>query len=173
MVDLTYVVDSDVFITAKNRYYSFDICPGFWKSMVHHHLEGRVFSVDRVRSELLEGRPTEDLVRWLRDQVPEGFFVPVDIDEVVRAYTDIMTWAQCHPNYSDPAKAKFATGADGWLVAYAQVHGATVVTNERSAPESKREIKLPDVCYRFKVQPLDTFAMLRALNVCFDRAGDG
>ena len=50
MVDQTYVVDSDVFITAKNLYYSFDICPGFWNSVVHHHREGRVFSVDRVRS---------------------------------------------------------------------------------------------------------------------------
>lgn len=24
-----YILDADVFITAKNRYYSFDICPGF------------------------------------------------------------------------------------------------------------------------------------------------
>ncbi|MDE0448375.1 MAG: DUF4411 family protein [Spirochaetaceae bacterium] len=47
------MVDSDVFITAKNLYYSFDICPGFWKSVVHHHRAGRVFSVDRARSELL------------------------------------------------------------------------------------------------------------------------
>ena len=28
MADPTYLVDSDVFITAKNLYYSFDICPG-------------------------------------------------------------------------------------------------------------------------------------------------
>ena len=173
MVDLTYVVDSDVFITAKNLYYSFDICPGFWKSVVHHHQEGRVFSVDRVRSELLAGHSTEDLVQWVRDQVPEGFFVPVDIDGVVRAYMDIMMWVQRHPNYFAPAKAKFATGADGWLVAYARVHGATVVTNEQSAPESKREIKLPDVCNQFDVQHENIFDMLRALNVCFDRAGDG
>ena len=40
IVDRTYLVDSDVFITAKNLYYSFDICPGFWKSVVHHHREG-------------------------------------------------------------------------------------------------------------------------------------
>ena len=63
-VDLTYVVDSDVFITAKNLYYSFDICPGFWKSVVHHYRAGRVFSVDRARSELLAGHPEEDLVRF-------------------------------------------------------------------------------------------------------------
>ena len=171
MADWTYLVDSDVFITAKNLYYSFDICPGFWKSVLHHHREGRVFSVDRVRGELLAGSKKEDLVRWVRDEVPEGFFVPVDTDAVARAYTDIMMWVQRHPKYFDHAKAKFATGADGWLVAYAWVHGATVVTNEQSAPESKKEIKLPDICDRFEVRRDNTFAMLRALNVHFDWAG--
>ena len=63
MGDRTYLVDSDVFITAKNLYYSFDLCPGFWKSVLHRHREGRVFSVDRVRSELLAGSKTDDLVR--------------------------------------------------------------------------------------------------------------
>ena len=38
-VDQIYLVDSDVFITAKNLYYAFDLCPGFWKSVVHHHLQ--------------------------------------------------------------------------------------------------------------------------------------
>ena len=52
----TYLVDSDVLITAKNLYYAFDLCPGFWKSLLHHHRESRVFSVDRVRKELLAGR---------------------------------------------------------------------------------------------------------------------
>ena len=173
IVDQTYLVDSDVFITAKNLYYSFDICPGFWKSVLHHHVEGRVFSVDRVRSELLAGRKTEDLVRWVRDEVPEGFFVQVDTEAVVRAYTDVMMWVQRNPKYFDYAKAKLATGADGWLVAYARVHGATVVTNEQSAPDSRREIKLPDVCDQFEVQRDNTFAMLRALDVHFDWARHG
>ena len=30
MAGQIYLVDSDVFITAKNLYYSFDLCPGFW-----------------------------------------------------------------------------------------------------------------------------------------------
>ena len=173
MVDRTYLVDSDVFITAKNLYYSFDICPGFWKCVVHHHREGRVFSVDRVRSELLAGHKKEDLVRWVRDIVPEGFFLPVDTDVVARAYMDIMMWVQRHPRYFDHAKAKFATGADGCLVAYAQAHSATVVTNEQSAPESRKEIKLPDVCDQFRVRHDNMFAMLRALNIHFDWVGHG
>lgn len=173
MMDRTYLVDSDVFITAKNLYYAFDICPGFWKCLVHHHRKGRVFSVDRVRSELLAGHKKEDLVRWVREEVPKRFFLPVDTDVVVRAYMGIMMWVQRHPRYFDHAKAKFATGADGWLVAYAQVHAATVVTNEQRAPESRKEIKLPDVCDQFKVRRDNTFAMLRALNAHFDWAGDG
>ena len=173
MANRTYLVDSDVFITAKNLYYSFDICPGFWKSVLHHHREGRIFSVDRVRSELLAGHKTEDLVRWVRDEVPEGFFVPVDTDVVVRAYTDVMMWVQRNPEYFDHAKAKFATGADGWLVAYARMHDATIVTNEQSAPESRKEIKLPDVCKQFGVRSDNAFAMLREQNIHFDWAGEG
>ena len=169
----TFLVDSDVFIAAKNLYYSFDICPGFWTSVVHHHRNGRVFSVDRVRSELLAGHRTEDLVRWVRDDVPDRFFVPVDTEPVLNAYMDVMMWVQRQSTYYDHAKAKFATGADGWLVAYARVHGATVVTNEQSAPESRREVKLPDVCHEFDVRCDNTFVMLRSLNIRFDWAGDG
>ncbi|NOZ78586.1 MAG: DUF4411 family protein [Acidobacteria bacterium] len=167
-----YIIDSDVLITAKNLYYAFDLCPGFWKSLIHHHREGRLFSVDRVRNELLAGRKTEDLVRWVKDDLPRSFFLDVDTDAVTSAYTEIMMWVQRHPKYFDSAKAKFATGADGWLVACARVHGAIVVTNEQPAPDSKKEIKLPDVCDQFAVKRENTFAMLRALCVRFDWAGE-
>ncbi len=171
MANRPYLVDSDVFITAKNLYYAFDICPGFWKSLLHHHREGQVFSVDRARNELLAGRRTEDLVQWVMDEVSEGFFLPAETDEVARVYTEIMMWVQRHPTYFDYAKAKFATGADGWLVAYAQVHGATIVTNEQPAPASRKDVKLPDVCDEFGVPRENTFDMLRALRAQFDWAG--
>lgn len=47
-----YIVDSDVFITAKNRYYAFDLCPGFWKCLIRRHL----------RWSSLQHRPREDRV---------------------------------------------------------------------------------------------------------------
>ncbi len=164
----TYLVDSDVLITAKNLYYAFDLCPGFWKSLLHYHGEGRIFSVDRVRNELLAGRSDEDLFQWVKNDVPEKFFLPVDTDELARVYTEIMMWVQRHPNYFDHAKAKFATGADGWLVACAQVRGATVVTNEQPAPASRKDVKLPDVCDEFQVPRQNTFVMLRVLGTQFD-----
>ena len=122
---------------------------------------------------MLAGHKTEDLVRWVRNKVPKGFFLPVDTDVVVRAYTDVIPWMERHPQYFKHAKAKFATGADGWLVAYARVHGAAVVTNEQSALGSRKEIKLPNVCDQFEVRPDNTFAMLRSLNIHFDWVKNG
>ncbi len=172
MENRTYILDSDVFITAKNLYYSFDICPGFWKSVVHHYQKGLVFSVDRVRGELLKGHKEDNLVLWVINQVPKKFFISVDA-AVTRAYAEVMAWVQGHSQYRDHAKAQFAKGADGWLVAYARVHGATVVTNEQSAPKSRKAVKLPDVCVRFGVRYDNPFAMLRALKVRFDWTREG
>ena len=36
MTEPLLLMDADVFISAKNRYYAFDICPGFWDSLVYH-----------------------------------------------------------------------------------------------------------------------------------------
>lgn len=166
-----YLIDSDVFITAKNRYYAFDVCPGFWSSVIHHHRQGRLFSIDRVSGELLAGQRTEDLVQWVKNDLPPGFFLDMDGGDVAAAYTEIMMWVQRHLRYSDHAKAKFATAADGWLVAYAKIHDAIVVTNEASAPESKHEIKIPDVCNQFNVGYKDTFSMLKDLAIRFEWTG--
>jgi Domain of unknown function (DUF4411) len=165
-----YVLDADVFITAKNTYYAFDICPGFWAGILRMHKNGSAFSVSRVRNELLAGTKTENLVQWVRNQLPEAFFLEVETDPVASAYTEVMLWIQRHTRYTDGAKAKFATGADGWLVAYAKVNGAIVVTNEQPAPEAKVDIKLPDVCQQFNVPYKDTFVMLRELAVQFNLA---
>jgi hypothetical protein len=160
-----FILDSDVFITAKNTYYAFDICPGFWDGIIHQYRQGRVFSINRVHGELMAGRRTEDLVQWIKKHVPDKFFLDVDEGGVPDVYTEIMMWAQRHARFLDRAKAKFATGADGWLVAYAKVHDCVVITNEQPAPDSKTEIKLPDVCTQFNVPYKDTFTMLRELSI--------
>ncbi len=173
MAGRIYILDSDVFITAKNLYYAFDICPGFWKCLLYHHRKGKVFSIDSVLHELLKGNKSEDLVQWVQKKVPGSFFCKTDNEEVEIAYKKVMSWVNYDVEHSKTlAKKKFSNGADGWLVAYAMVHSTTIVTNERSAPESKKEIRLPDVCNQFKVQHDNTFEMLRALNVRLNFEGD-
>jgi hypothetical protein len=164
----TYILDSDVFIAAKNTYYAFAICPGFWDSLIYHCEVGDIRSIDRVRSELLAGRKTEDLVEWVKGQLPSTFFLDTDEETVTTAYGNIMLWAQRNPQYLDQAKAKLATEADGWLVAYAMIHGVTVITNEQPQPQSRNRILLPDVCTQFNVTYKDTFLMLKELDVRYE-----
>lgn len=132
-----YLVDSDVFISAKNRYYSFAVCPGFWDGLIHFHGLGRVHSLDRIRDELLAGREEEDLVRWVKNEVPDDFFTSTREAGIVEAYAEIMLWMQRSSQYLDAAKAQFATEADGWPVAYARVTDEHVIANEQSRAEAR------------------------------------
>jgi hypothetical protein len=166
-----FVLDSDVFIAAKNAYYAFEICPGFWKGIVRAHSRGQARSIDRIRNELLTGRKEEDLVQWIENDLPEAFFHDSNSAEISAAYAEVMLWVQRSAQYFDRAKAKFATEADGWLVAYSMVNGTVVVTNEQPRPESRNRVLLPDVCAQFKVTYRDTFFMLREISVRLDLVG--
>ena len=168
-----YLLDSDVFIAAKNAYYAFDICPGFWKALIQEHARGRVQSIDQVRRELLAGHKEEDLVQWVANDLPDGFFLDANGSDVSAAYAEIMLWVQRNPRFFDRTKAKFATEADGWLAAYSMVHKTVVVTNEQPRPDSRTRVPLPDVCVQFEVLHKDTFAMLRDLGARFDRTETG
>jgi hypothetical protein len=163
-----FVLDSDVFIAAKNLYYAFDICPGFWNGILSAYEQSGVQSIDRIRNELLSGRKEEDLVRWVTNEVPNGFFHDSNDADVSAAFAEVMLWVQRSTQYFDRAKAKFATEADGWLVAYSMVHGTNVVTNEQPRPDSRNRVLLPDVCAQFHVPYKDTFAMLRDLGIRFE-----
>ena len=159
------LIDADVFISAKNRYYAFDICPGFWNSLIYHSNTGAIRSIDRVKSELLAGRESEDLVQWVKKDLPTEFFLDTNADDVLAAYQNVMLWVYRNPQYYDSAKAKFATEADGWLVAYAASRAAIVVTNEQARPNSRSRVLLPDVCAQFNVLYKDTFHLLRKLGI--------
>lgn len=172
MKDGVFVLDSDVFIAAKNAYYAFEICPAFWESIIRGNRSGRVRSIDRIKAELLAAQPTEDLVVWVKSKLPATFFHSTQTTDVIEAYTEIALWAQRSAQYFDRAKAKFATEADGWLVAYSMVHGTTVVTNEQPRPDSRNRVLLPDVCAQFKVPYKGTFGMLMSLAVKFDLRAD-
>ena len=121
MENQTYLVDSDVFITAKNLYYAFDLCPGFWKSVITTR-QAESSASTGFAANCSRATRRKILFSGVKNDVPTSFFIQVDTDVVVRAYMDIMMWVQRHPGYLDLAKAKFTTGADGWLVAYARIH---------------------------------------------------
>lgn len=49
---MAYLIDSDVFIQAKDRHYGLDFCPAFWDWLLAANGDGRVFSVEQVGDEL-------------------------------------------------------------------------------------------------------------------------
>src|SRR6266508_4985724 len=114
MTDSGYLLDTGVFVQAHRNYYGLDLCPGFWEALRHFQGEGRLRSLDRVRDEIREG---DALADWI-GEAPEGLFVSTAAPEVLAKYGDVMAWANA-ANFTDAAKAEFASGADGWLVAYA------------------------------------------------------
>lgn len=157
------LLDANVFIEACNRYYAFDIVPAFWTKLVDLASDGRVLSIDRVKDELQQ--PIA-LSNWANGAF-RAWFAPTNENDVIQAYAAVMQWAQTQAQYSAAAKAEFAnvTNADPWLVAYAQVKGLVVVTHEQPSSSIKRKIPIPNVCAAFGVQFIDSFAMLRGLQV--------
>lgn len=69
---MTYLLDANVFIQAKNLHYGLDFCPAFWQWLLDNHAAGRVFSIDKVADEIAAGG--DELTDWTRDH-GNGLFV--------------------------------------------------------------------------------------------------
>lgn len=157
-----YLLDANVFMQSARSYYAFDLAPAFWQALIDHAANGDVCSIDRVKEELLRGN--DDLADWAANEF-SPYFARTDQSNVIKAFSDIMYWVEQQGQFLPAAKSEFASGADGWLIAYAKVNGCLVVTHEQFRPDAKRRVLIPNVCRAFGVDTIDTFAMLRALNV--------
>src|SRR5205814_2020891 len=112
-----YVLDTNVFVQAHRRHYAFEICPGFWDCLIHHHTAERVISIDRIRDEILHG---DALDAWAKNSAPKSLFASTADAAVVAHFTAMVQWVQAQPQFKPEAKTEFAQVADGWLAAYAK-----------------------------------------------------
>jgi len=168
MSDATqYLLDANVFIEAKQRYYAFPICPGFWDALIHHNGTGSVWSIDRVKDELTG--LGDDLSLWVHNEVPGAAFCSTKDAAVAARYGTVIKWAMGEQQFTPGAKAEFARAqvADAWLVAYAAEHGMTLVTHETLDEQIRRRVKLPNACRAFGVPYVSTFDMLAELTCTF------
>ncbi len=163
-VSKCYALDANVFIGAHQAYYGFDLCPGFWRALVRQHHARRIFSVDKIKTELIG--TNDRLKEWVR-RSPNTFFKGTADKRVIEAYGEMVNWVQGQPQFTVEAKAEFATVADGWIIAFAKVNGSIVVTHEEYAPDVRRKVPIPNVCIEFNVDYCNTFEMLKNLNVQF------
>lgn len=152
---MPYLVDSNIFIQAKNLHYGFDFCPAFWDWIDAEHANGTVYSIEKVRDELIGG--DDQLAEWAKARGPE-FFLPPDND-ILASLAALSAWAGSG-DYDAAAVSQFLQVADYYLVAHAHAHGFHVVTHE--VPQaSPKKIKIPNACIALGVKSMSPYEMLR------------
>lgn len=152
---MSYLLDSDVFIQAKNLHYGLDFCPAFWEWLIMHNAAGLVFSTEKVGDEIEAG--SDELSAWAVSRGP-GFFVKPDA-VILPALSKVSAWATSQ-GYEPAAVNTFLQVADFYLVGHALAHGHTVVTHENASTSTKK-IKIPNACIGLGVKCMTPFEMLR------------
>jgi hypothetical protein len=151
---MEYLLDSNIFIQAKNLHYGFDFCPAFWDWLVMKNDEGTVCSVEKVKDEL-DGFGDE-LSEWIKDK--PGLFLPLTPD-IFPSLERVSSWAQSQ-TFEQMAINEFFQAADYYLVSQALTLGYTVVSHEIVSNSLKR-IKIPNVCIGLGIKFMTPFEMLR------------
>lgn len=157
-----YLLDANVFITAKNRYYGIDFAPGFWSWIEQEYANNGLRSIMAVRTELFAQE--DDLAEWAH-RMPGDFWLE-ELETDIPSLRDIATWAMTgDPRFYQHARTDFLATADYRLVA--QAHGGQhiVVTHEVPQPEGKKKIKIPDVCVAFGVDQREPFELFQELGL--------
>ncbi|MBF0344199.1 MAG: DUF4411 family protein [Nitrospirae bacterium] len=165
MNNARYALDANIFIEAKKRYYSFELCPGFWEALLWHHKKNRLSSINLIKDELSRGN--DELAKWINKTMPKTCFVSIDDSDIIKWFAQISNWVQTQSQFTQGAKADFAKAADGWLIAYAKVNNLILVTHEVYDPSVKVRVKIPNVCNAFDVMCVNTFDMLKDFKTCF------
>lgn len=158
-----FLLDANVLIEAKNRYYAFDVAPGFWTWLDWAAKTNQVCSIEPVKDELVIG--TDQLSDWA--QANPSFFRPID-QPTAKFFPVVSDWAAAQ-NFTPAALNNFTSDtADFSLVAYARAHGHVVVTHERASQLAKKRVLIPNACAAADVAVTDTFDMLRSMGANHD-----
>jgi len=157
---LTYALDTNVLIHAWRDLLPMDVAPGFWARIDELGRDGTVIiSVEIVKE--LEKRD-DDLLAWIKART----FMHQDSDEAVQDLVgDVLAVEvnQHKPSLVDPDRPD--SDGDVWVIALAKARGATVVSQESSAPASKKKAKIPDVCREMDVRCINLLAFMREVGV--------
>jgi hypothetical protein len=152
---MTYLLDTNVFIQAKQLHYGFDFCPAFWQWVLEQGAAGQVFSIDKVADEL--DAIADDLSAWAKADAAE-LFRPTDA-RVVDQFGAVSNWVVSQ-SYEPAAVNTFLQVADFYLVAHALAAGCVLVTHEVPA-NSVKKIKIPNVCAGLSIKFMTPYEMLR------------
>lgn len=162
-----YVLDSNFFIQSHRFSNPLDISLSFWSKIEKLAHSGPIISIDKVREEIYSSE--DELTEWCKNHLPDDFFK--DSVSLVDEYAQVASWAATHEQYNSGAKEDFLSvnNADAFLVTYGlgDPSNRVIVTQEKSAPDSKKRILLPDACNHFGIRNINMLALFRELGITF------
>lgn len=152
---MSYLLDANVFIAAKNLHYGFDFCPAFWDWLIVSNEAERVYSVEKVGDELKA--INDKLSEWAAER-GNRFFLKAD-PSIFPALSKVSDWASGQA-YAPAAVSTFLQVADYYTVAQALAGNHIVVTHEVPSATVRR-IKIPDACIGLGIKCVTPYQMLR------------
>ncbi|MBF0121684.1 MAG: DUF4411 family protein [Desulfobacterales bacterium] len=152
---MTYLLDANVFIQAKNLHYGLDFCPAFWNWLIEKNSTQQVYSIDKVSDEIAAGG--DELTDWIQEQ-GHDLFLKTD-SAVATQFSKLSTWSMSQ-GYDPAAVSLFLQVADYYLIAHALANKHIVVTHEVAA-NTKKRIKIPNVCAGLGIRFMSPYEMLR------------
>ena len=163
---MIYLIDSSCFMTASRVSNPIDIALSFWNKLAELAQNHTFYSIDKVKDEITLN--DDELSKWCVANLPDDFFISTETVEVYQKYAELVNWAQ-NKSIKQTGVDKFIddTKADIYFVAFASLSPSayTVVTEETSAINSKKDIKLPDACSAFGVRAINLVVLLKSMLV--------
>lgn len=156
---MSYLLDANSYIQAKNFHYRMGFCPGFWDWLDAAYERGSLSSISMVYKELVDYG--DDLSDWVKQRPTH--FSPVDDPRTQEVFGRITQHVMGLTLAKESEKIRFLGGADPWLIAKAATTGFTIVTHEVQVPDNSQKIKIPNICRDFDVSFLSAFDLLDRL----------
>jgi hypothetical protein len=154
---MAYLLDTNVFIEAKRRFYGLDFVPGYWDWLMREASSGSIRSIEKIAEEI--GAQQDELSEWAAN-LPDGFFLRPD-PAFSAAFQRVSQWA-ISAGFQQAAYSEFLDVADSFLVAQALAGQHTVITLEKPATTpSRKKIKVPDACAGLGVRCMTPYALMR------------
>lgn len=165
-----FIVDTNFFIQSHRITYPLDVATTFWQKVKKLYSENKIISIDKVKDEIFKN--DDELKNWIVQNIPNSFFQPTETVDVINNYKEVVNWANSKSTHYVPnAINEFLKyeNADGWLVAYALAinDNCQIITQEKSEPNRKSKIKIPEVCDAFNIQYKNIVEMFRSLGETF------
>lgn len=171
---MLYLLDANVLIDAKNKYYPIKRVPEYWEWLLYKAEKGNIKIPFEIYQELSDPdkkfQEKDDLAQWLETEANKALLLlEEDIDsEALNCVLEEYTWDSKTKAYGEKLSEDEldVIENDAILVSYAHMkENRCVVTLEMPRPSKKRHNKkIPDICNGLNIAWCDPFKLNRELN---------